>query len=185
LQELRGEWFNAFSSLLAFCNSADEKKESVLEFQHTLVRLMSLLYCVALEQVTTVDNQSFELIDLDGFEVERLEFMQTGHDRCEIVLQWVQRLIYNADEAHTIKVAPPILSRVYNQLGNGIVNLNNARKITDFPIPFPLAQMVTLMLLMQFALTVVICATSVKHALWSGFLSFIVVFSFGASTTLL
>merc|ERR1711865_503002 len=81
---------------------------------------------------------------------DSLEFMQDAHDRCEIVLQWIQRLIVEANAAETIKVAPPILSRVYNQLGNGIVNLNNARKITDFPIPFPLAQMVTFMLVFAF-----------------------------------
>jgi len=178
LQQLRGEWFNAFSSLLAFCNSNPAMAQDVTHFKHRLVRLSSLLYMVALEQVTTCEDRSFEVIDLEGFEPESLHFMQDSHDRCEVVLQWIQRLIYIADDAQIIKVAPPILSRVYNQLGNGIVNLNNARKITDFPIPFPLAQMVTIMLLCHFVVTTIICASSVDTLFWCGFLSFTVVFSF-------
>jgi len=63
-------------------------------------------------------------------------------------------------------------------LGNGIVNLNNARKITDFPIPFPLAQMVTFMLMIHWCTTTVFCAASVEHGFFAAFLAFIVVFSF-------
>lgn len=178
LQQLRGEWFNAFSSLMAFCNTSKEKTEGVLNFQHRLLRLVSLLYASALEQVTTIHKPHLEVFELDGFELDHFAFMQTSHDRCEIVLQWLQRLIIDADRDGVIKVAPPILSRVYNQLGNGIVNLNNARKITDFPIPFPLAQMVTFMLCCHFGITIIVCAASVRTAAWAGFLSFLVVFSF-------
>ena len=31
------------------------------------------------------ENADFELLDLDGFDVDALEFMQDAHDRCEIV----------------------------------------------------------------------------------------------------
>merc|ERR1711907_367011 len=77
-----------------------------------------------------------------------------------------------------IKIAPPILSRVYNQLGNGIVNLNNARKITEFPIPFPLAQMITIMLLVHLCLTTIVCASSVSSTVWAGVISFVIVMAF-------
>merc|ERR1711937_848907 len=99
--------------------------------------MMSLLHASALEQVATMDAPLFEVVNLDGFERDSLRFLQGAHDRCEVVLQWVQKMIVEADSAQTIKVAAPILSRVYNQLGDGIVNLSNARKITEFMIPFP------------------------------------------------
>eukprot|EP00747_Dinoflagellata_sp_TGD_P135943 gnl/TRDRNA2_/TRDRNA2_175497_c2_seq7.p1 gnl/TRDRNA2_/TRDRNA2_175497_c2~~gnl/TRDRNA2_/TRDRNA2_175497_c2_seq7.p1 ORF type:complete len:161 (-),score=22.37 gnl/TRDRNA2_/TRDRNA2_175497_c2_seq7:3-485(-) len=66
LQQLRGEWFNAFSNLIAFCNTNSAKKPEVTKFQHILVRLMSLLYRSALHQVCTSTNKDFELIDIDG-----------------------------------------------------------------------------------------------------------------------
>ena len=55
-------------------------------------------------------------------------------DTCKVVLQWIQRLIVEAATADTIKIAPPILSRVFNQLVNGIVKLDEAKKLTDYPV---------------------------------------------------
>lgn len=180
LQQLRGEWFNSFSCLIAFCNSATEKKQTVKEFQHQLVRLFSLLYGCALQQVASMDERKFELIDCEGFDYKSLKYLQDSYDRCEITLQWIQRLIVESDEKGVVKIAPPILSRVFNELGNGIVNLNNARKITDFPIPFHLAQMITIMLMGHTIFTAFICAVSVDTEAWAGIISFLVVFSYWA-----
>lgn len=178
LQQIRGEWFNAYSSLLAFCNPDPAKQTEILHFQHQLARLMSLLYGSALQQVTTMDRPIFELIDLDGFEEESLRFWQKSCDKCEVVLQWVQKLIVEADTDNRIKVAPPILSRVYNELGNGIVNLTNARKITEFPIPFPLAQMVTFMLVSHWFMTCFLCSVFIENVVGGALICFVVVFAF-------
>lgn len=178
LQELRGEWFNAFSSLLAFCNSAPHKRDEVEKFKQQLVRLMSLLYGSALSQVSTLGKDAFEFIDLDGFDLESFEFMLEAHDPCEITLQWIQRLIVEANTSDVIKIAPPILSRVYNQLGNGIVRLNNVRKIREFPIPFALAQMITIMLLFNWVTTAVSCAVGVDSPYLAFEFSFIISIAF-------
>eukprot|EP00929_Paragymnodinium_shiwhaense_P117851 TRINITY_DN8922_c0_g1_i1.p1 TRINITY_DN8922_c0_g1~~TRINITY_DN8922_c0_g1_i1.p1 ORF type:complete len:616 (-),score=98.25 TRINITY_DN8922_c0_g1_i1:454-2301(-) len=178
LQQLRGEWFNSYSCLLAFCNSDPSQREQVREFQHKLVRLFSLLYGCALQQVATLDEKKFEVIDLDGFYRPSMEFLQECPDRCEVTLQWIQRLIIDADQQGLVKVAPPILSRVFNELGNGIVNLNNARKITEFPIPFPLAQMITVMLLFHAMVTPVMCAATVSTMYWAAIITFVVTFSY-------
>eukprot|EP00747_Dinoflagellata_sp_TGD_P014676 gnl/TRDRNA2_/TRDRNA2_123634_c2_seq1.p1 gnl/TRDRNA2_/TRDRNA2_123634_c2~~gnl/TRDRNA2_/TRDRNA2_123634_c2_seq1.p1 ORF type:complete len:301 (-),score=26.89 gnl/TRDRNA2_/TRDRNA2_123634_c2_seq1:19-921(-) len=178
LQQLRGEWFNAFSNLIAFCNSNSAKKTEVCKFQHILVRLMSLLYRSALHQVCTIPHKNFELIEIDGFDLASMQYLLQAHDRCEIVLQWIQKLVVEANSYEVIKIAPPILSRVYHQLGTGIVNLNNARKITDFPIPFPIAQMITVMLMFHWCITPLVCASSIDSPIWTGVLCFVVVFSF-------
>jgi predicted membrane chloride channel (bestrophin family) len=178
LQQLRGEWFNSFSCLVAFCNSAQEKQKDVHKFQRQLVRLYSLLYGCALEQVSSMQVNSFELINLNGFDEDSLYFLKRAPDRCEIVLQWIQRAIVENDQKQILKIAPPILSRVYNELGNGIVNLNNARKIKQFPIPFPFAQMITVMLLFHAVLTPMICASTMETALWAGAVTFVVTFCY-------
>merc|ERR1719248_20456 len=110
-----------------------------------------------------MEVKEFEIIDADSFDPVAMTFLEqdTIHDKTEVILQWIQRLIVDADKAKLIDIAPPILLRVYNQLGNGIVNLNNVRKITDFPIPFPLAQMMTFMLLIHWVITALLCATLV------------------------
>eukprot|EP00927_Polykrikos_kofoidii_P062015 TRINITY_DN56840_c0_g1_i1.p1 TRINITY_DN56840_c0_g1~~TRINITY_DN56840_c0_g1_i1.p1 ORF type:complete len:657 (-),score=119.95 TRINITY_DN56840_c0_g1_i1:109-2079(-) len=178
LQQLRGEWFNSYSCLLAFCSGAEEKKGQVLEFEHQLVRLFSLLYGCALQQVSTLSEKNFELIHLDGMHTESIDFLQDSPDRCEVVLQWIQRLIVERNTSGVISVAPPILSRVFNELGKGIVNLNNARKILEFPMPFPLAQMITFMLTIHGLTTPLVCANFVGDPWLATVITFIVIFSY-------
>lgn len=178
LQELRGEWFNAYSCLLAFCNDAQEMRTEVEEFQNVLVRLFSLLYGCALEQVCTLEEKKFELIDIEGLGSDSIEFLMSSPDRCEVTLQWIQRLIVDKTDRDVVKIAPPILSRVFHELGNGIVNLKNARKITDFPIPFPLSQMITLMLLLHGMVMPVLCAVRVEQVHWVAVINFIVVWAY-------
>lgn len=178
LQQLRGEWFNSFSSLIAFCNADPQKRAEVERFQHFLLRLICLLYANALTQVSAMKDNAFELISIDGFDIDSLEEMAKAHDSCELVAQWIQRLIVEANSEDIIKIAPPILSRVYDQLGRGIVRLNNARKIRQFPIPFPLAQMVAIMLLMHLVVTIVAMASTISsEAIAAGF-TFVIVLAF-------
>jgi len=178
LLQLRGEWFNSFSCLIAFCNAAEEKRKEVVRYQQQLVRAYSLLYACALTQVSQMELNTFELINLDGFDKNSLRFLQECPDKCEVVLQWIQRMIVEGEQKTIIKIAPPILSRVYNELGNGIVNLNNARKIKEFPIPFPIAQMVMVMLMFHAMFTPLICAAIIKTTTWAAFLAFVVTFSY-------
>jgi len=181
MQQLRGEWFNAYSSLLAFCSTDPEKREDVQKFQQLLVRLMSLLYCSALQQVATppeVMPESFEIIETVGMDAKSLKFLDNVNDKVEVVLQWIQRLIVENHKNGVVPVAPPILSRVFQEYSRGIVNLNNARKIAEFPFPFPLVQCITFMLGIHWFLIPIICASSIKSLWWAGTLTFVVVFSF-------
>merc|ERR1719224_409617 len=50
--------------------------------------------------------------------------------------------------------------------------------MTDYPIPFPLSQMITLMLLVHWMTTALVCATSVTSPLWAGILSFFVIMAY-------
>jgi len=174
LEQVRGEWFNAVSNLMAFCNPDPKRQAEVERLQHQMVRLFSLLYGNALLQVSTMSNNELDYIDIEGFEAADIDHMRSSPDTCELVLQWIQRIIVDASASELIKIAPPILSRVYNQLGNGIVRLNNARKIRDFPVPFPLAQMVTFMLLIHWMTTVVICAVTINSIAMKAIIAFTV-----------
>lgn len=168
--------FNAYSSLLAFSSRDVEKRFQVRTFQHLLLRLMSLLYCAALQQVSTSDANRFEIIHLEGMEIERLEFLQNSKDRCEIILHWIQRLIVKSRSEGTITVEAPLLAMVFQQLSRGSVNIDDARKIREFPFPFPYAQMMTGMLLIHWVMTPFLMASLCDDWCWAGVLTFITVF---------
>jgi len=178
LQQLRGEWFNAYSSLLAFCSHSEEDRKDVEAFQHLLMRLMSILYCSALEQVADLKDKYFEIFDIDGVDTESLRFLNTANDKCEVTLQWIQRLIVDSEKNGIITVAPPILSRVFQEFGRGIVNLNHVRKIAEFPFPFPWPQMITVMLITEWLLTPVLAGTALGSPIWASIVTFFVTFAF-------
>mmetsp|Transcript_64084 Transcript_64084/g.122261 ORF Transcript_64084/g.122261 Transcript_64084/m.122261 type:complete len:485 (+) Transcript_64084:197-1651(+) len=180
LLTVRGDWFNAFSSTVALCNDKPEMQEKVVHFQHRMLRLMSLLFGTALVQIRQMEHPKIEILGLQDFDQDHLKHLQEAHDKTELVLQWIQKLIYVESQEHVLDAPPPILSRIYNQLGNGISALSTVRKIAEFPIPFPVAQLITIMLMLHWVLTCLICAVCVKDQFWAGFLSSAVVMAFWA-----
>jgi len=162
LQQIKGEWFNAVSSLFAFCTTEESLKKETQHFQHVVVRLMSMLHCTALQQIAVMDDENFEIIDNAGIDVESLRFLLEKPEQCEVILQWVQRLIVDHAESGVISIPAPILSRVFQELSRGIVNVNNARKITDTLWPFPYAQLTTILLMMHSCLTPFACSFMVN-----------------------
>eukprot|EP00927_Polykrikos_kofoidii_P083347 TRINITY_DN8504_c0_g2_i1.p1 TRINITY_DN8504_c0_g2~~TRINITY_DN8504_c0_g2_i1.p1 ORF type:complete len:572 (+),score=90.86 TRINITY_DN8504_c0_g2_i1:62-1717(+) len=179
LNQVRGEWFNAVSSLFAFCSDKDEKRQEVKKFQALIVRLMSLLYCSALQQVAKMEDEDFEILDFTGVSPDSMDFwMSRSGERCEILLQWIQKLICANVGNGVITIAPPILSRVFQELSRGIVGVNNATKLSDILFPFPYAQMVTVMLLITTCLTPVVAGTLMESVFWAAGLTFVTVFAF-------
>lgn len=165
LQQTRGEWFNGFSSLIAFCNPSPDMAKKVEEFQHLLVRLMSMLYCCALQQVSPDRDRPFEILSPDGVDPDSLKMLAKTTDKVEVILQWIQRLITLSMYNGVIVVAPPVVTRAYQELSRGIVNLQNARKIADFPFPFPFAQASIVMLCLHWGVVPVLCSMLLSRVL--------------------
>merc|ERR1719265_2055108 len=49
--KMGAEWFDACSSLMAFCKHSDADREIILKFQNLLVRLFSMLHAAALGEI--------------------------------------------------------------------------------------------------------------------------------------
>jgi len=178
LQQVRGEWYNATSSLIAFTAQGDERLQRVVHFQHLIVRLMSMLYCSALQQVAMMHDDRFEILNIDGLEEDSLRYLRMSQDRCEVLLQWVQRLVVMNVSNGVLPIPPPILSRVFQELSRGMVNLQNARKLREFPFPFPYAQMITLMLIIHWIITPIANCLIIENKVWAALLSGLSVFVF-------
>jgi hypothetical protein len=109
---------------------------------------------------------------------DALNFLMRGVDRCEVVMQWVQRLIKDALESGVVNIPAPILSRVFQELSRGIVNVRNVQKIAEIPFPFPYTQMIMVMLILQTMLTPLLAAVTSQTAWWAVLMTFITVLSF-------
>jgi len=177
LQQARGEWFNAYSSLIAFCTRDESKFEHVRKFQKIVARLTSMLYASALMSIATENDLDFEILDASGLSEPHLEYLRTQADKCEIIMQWIQRLIVDNMHNGVLSIPPPVLSRVFQELSRGIVNIHNVRKITEFQFPFPAAQMIVSMLILQWFLTPIMAALVMTTPVWAFFVAFFPIFA--------
>jgi len=165
LRQVRGEWFGATSSLFAFCSRDPSKQEDVLKFQHRLVRLMSMLWVTALEQLADKDL-GFDVADISGFAPESIAWVRQQDDKCEVILQWIQNTVIRHIDSQVLDVPPPIITRVFQELSRGRVGLEQVQTIIDVRFPFPYAQMMAFALVANTFILPVLCAEVIDSAGW-------------------
>eukprot|EP00440_Ansanella_granifera_P041269 gb/GFBE01044754.1/.p1 GENE.gb/GFBE01044754.1/~~gb/GFBE01044754.1/.p1 ORF type:complete len:521 (+),score=94.90 gb/GFBE01044754.1/:1-1563(+) len=178
IAEIRGNWYHAVSNLIAFCSSKEEKFEEVEQFQHFLVRLASMLFCASLQRICDLQDDSLEILDVQGIDTLSLEYLGQSQHRCEVLMQWLQQHIVDAKRHGVIDIEAPILSRVFQELTNGIVQLNRVQNIKDIPFPFPYAQMISAMLIVHWIVTPLLACQVMQSAWWAGALCFCTIGSF-------
>lgn len=183
LHQMRGEWFDASSCLMTFSRDAKErggKVKEVMEFRHTLLRLMSLMHASALDEISATDENRYEVVDINGLDQETLQFLysckQSGFNRVEALQHMIQVLVTHNHHHGIITIPPPILSRIYQTLSRGLVNLLNARKIKDTMFPFPYAQAIMILLFMQSLFCPLMITQRVNTKLLAMMISFVPTF---------
>jgi len=72
---------------------------------------------------------------------EELEVLSKSSDRPSLVMYWIIHDLVMCSQ--DLEIASPIQSRMYQELSNGMLGLNQACKLADIPFPFPFAQMLT------------------------------------------
>mmetsp|Transcript_13110 Transcript_13110/g.31274 ORF Transcript_13110/g.31274 Transcript_13110/m.31274 type:complete len:401 (-) Transcript_13110:195-1397(-) len=75
---------------------------------------------------------------------EQVELLEQSNDPVSTVMYWIVWDL--ADVMRFLDVAPPIQSRMYQELSNGMLGYNNCLKIADVPFPLPFAQLLGLLL---------------------------------------
>eukprot|EP00929_Paragymnodinium_shiwhaense_P107100 TRINITY_DN7313_c0_g1_i1.p1 TRINITY_DN7313_c0_g1~~TRINITY_DN7313_c0_g1_i1.p1 ORF type:complete len:584 (+),score=116.50 TRINITY_DN7313_c0_g1_i1:50-1801(+) len=186
LHQMWGEWFDAASCLFAFSSPARvEKAQEVQDFRHTLVRLMSLMHGSALEEIA-IDQDPWEgypVLDIGGLDQETLRYIHEAQfnknfnfKRVEVIIHMLQTLVVAKANEGILKVPPPILSRVFQTLSRGQVNLANCKKITETLYPFPLVQLTAALLLVFSLVTPLLVAAICDRASHAFFITLVVVF---------
>lgn len=191
LYQMRGEWLDACSSLIAFTKFPTQiDSEASQSFRHTIVILFSMLHSLALAEIEDSSSKMPEdvsafrygLIDPDCLDVETLFAIRNSEAKVELVFQWIQQVIVeNMHCAATGKVGvltipPPILSRVFQELANGMICFQEAIKVSSIPFPFPYAQTCDCLLCIHWVITPLVAAHWFTSAFWAAIFTFIIVF---------
>eukprot|EP00435_Cladocopium_sp_Y103_P026482 s2911_g6.t1 len=183
LHQMRGEWFDAVSCCVTFTRgSIATRYEDTMKFRHTIVRLMSLCHGSALEEIGGEDSDFCETIDAAGLsdltQHHLTECAEVLHfNRVEVLLHMIQSLITHNLDNGVLKVQPPILSRVYQTLSRGFVNLLNAKKIADTRFPFPFSQLISGLLLVHVVMLPILLSAVIAEVWLATTLTFIPIFS--------
>jgi len=187
---MRSQWYDAASCLTAFVAHSTEDKESTMRFKHTLVRLVSVLHALALAEMEDNDGlQAFmahgiELIDPDGLDRQSMKALQEADCKLAYMLEWMLTLIVTNISTGVLSIPPPILSRVFQQLGDGMVALHQGVMISTIPFPFPYAQACDFLLAFHWLLTPIIIQDWSSSPFWAFAFSFIMVFTYWSLNTI-
>jgi len=182
---MRAEWFDACSALVAFCEHSKADPALIMTFKHTLVRLFSMLHASALADLEDLNNSghedditafTYELIDPQGIDAESLETLRTSEARVELLFEWIQLLIVRNIQSGVLSIPPPILSRAFQEIANGMVAFHDSVKISYIPFPFPYAQNCDFLLLLHWCLAPFVFSQWVTEPLWAFLFVFIQVF---------
>ncbi|CAJ1448263.1 unnamed protein product [Effrenium voratum] len=135
LHQVSNEWGIALTKLLSFCNCAVGTRPAVLQLQHLLTRLMSLLHSTALAQCCGLEDGVLEVLDLSCINKESLAQLKNTSDQCETLLLWLERCILEAERQKVLDVPAPILSSALQQLSHGMLGVLNFRSRSEIQLP--------------------------------------------------
>lgn len=179
---MRAEWADAAVSLMAMCKFSTAEESSILNFKHLAIRLFSLLHAMALGEIEDgaeaggVMAHDLELIDPCGLDKESWKCLARCQNKTTLVFSWLMSLIVDNIKTGVLSIPPPILSRVFQELANGMVQLHEARKISNVPFPFPYAQTCDALLFLHWMITPVVTAQSTSTAWAAACFGFVQVF---------
>lgn len=94
--------------------------------------------------------EGLDLLVLATPTAEEVRLLSMAHDKVSTICLWIIQSIILEIRAGTLDTPPPIVSRVFQEISNGMLGFNQAHKVAMTPFPFPFAQMVSLLLVMLY-----------------------------------
>lgn len=177
VHNMKAEWLDACGSLIAFAQTSKMGQDCIMRFAHSMIRLFGLMHAMALEEIAgSGDHVRFPLLDIDGLRKEDLRVLTTPAAqgrKVEIVCQWIKvNILMHMDEG-VLNVPPPILTRVFQELGTGLVNYHDALQVVIWPFPFPYAQMSAVLIAVYMAISPIVISMGADDPVYCFVLTFI------------
>jgi len=175
LHQMHAEWLDTCGSLISFSTYSTQPPEVVQDFQNLMVRLFSMLHAVSLADIEDsnrgrtdgVQAYHFNLIDVQAIDVASLNAVRLSEAKVELVFMWIQQLMVNHVKSGVLSIPPPLLSRAFQNLANGLVALEAALKISAIPFPFPYAQTTDMLLTLHWLMSPVVVAQWTSSPAWA------------------
>jgi len=180
--KMRSEYLDACGSLMAFCRHSKAPEAQIKDFKQLMVRLFSMLFALALGELDTEHEAgkrtAFQhgLLDAEGIDERTLRTLRDSDHQTCVVHQWIQQLIVEHIGSGVLTIPPPILSRVFNEMANGMCAFEQAMKISVMVFPFPYTQVCDAMLFIHWVCAPWVVAGIAPTPMWAFVLTFLQVF---------
>jgi len=182
LYQMLGDFFDVASILMAFTRCSKAGEEVILRFQHTVCRLFSLLFMTALADLEDVEDgqckaaYEADLVDPLGIDPDTLLLIYRSHVQPETICQLIQSLIVDGMDNGVLSVPAPLLTRSFQELGNGMIKFHEARKFVAAPYPFCYMAVTEMLLAVHWIFTPFMLGSWTQDPFGAGLFTFVQVF---------
>lgn len=115
---------------------------------------------------------------IGSISADEMELLHEVEDKMYLSVQWIMQALVIVDGEKIIDIAPPILNRVYIAMQDGVGAYLSAYRIAAVPYPYPLAQMMKLLMYAFVFLMPIIIETFTKSVMLTPCLSFLIILSY-------
>jgi len=135
-----------------------------------IISLFSLLHASALGELS---ERTEELEVINGIDEQAVNQMNLDRvtDDVYLAYAWIQDELMVRISQGGLAVPPPIATRIWQDLTNGMQGYNDAHIILDTPFPFPYAQILAVLLALLTVSCGYVMATFVSSIFWVLFLT--------------
>jgi len=175
LELMSSKWSDAALQSVVFDNVSKKPEFDRRAFRARMVSLFSLLHATACSCLQDNENALEVIEGLDQQSI--VSSLNSVHCRDQVfmVFTWIQDTLIRRQNMGGIAVPPPVCTRLFQEMSNGMLGFNNANKIHNTPFPFPYAQLITVALLILTATSAFVMSLYVESPFWACLFSFLAV----------
>lgn len=176
------EWMDACMQLVSCTTSSHADHDKVIGFNHVVIRLFSLLTAVAFKHIGDMEDEDFEVLSLTGMDDISQSILRDSNEEprkmLAIVEQWILNTIHAGMQENPpiISAPPPIVSRVFQEIGNGSFQIEKLFIISTTQLPAPYRIMLDVLLYIHVLYTCVVASVLIDNPAYISIVVFFAVF---------
>jgi len=188
VQELNGSFYDALSSVISFTKISKAPEPELAEFRRNLICHFSLLTALCYHNLLAAEEPcgsekffeealKFNVLGMRHFGDPQITALKMAPCRPSLVFHWIQSVLVEAIP-QILNIPPPILSRAFNELADGLVKFEDCTKIAFIPFPTQYTQSTLYLLFIHWVTTPLTASTYSQKPLIAAIFSFVLVFTF-------
>lgn len=185
VHQLTSCWFQVLSTVTSCTSISKRNENAIMDFQQRLVRLLSLMNALMFAELECDQERSphieafgFPLIEPHSLDNSAINMLADRAMQPETAFQWIKNLVAQQVTTGVLSVPPPLLTRVFAELDQGIATYHSAHKLATVPFPFPYAVTMETLLLVYSATTPLFASVWCEHTFTAVVFVFFLIFGF-------